>query len=124
MAKIPEVHAPEPLVKQPSEVWPFTMPFARVLGAQTIAALAEVRFFLGTYPDAAQTTAIADPENPDPGQLTLDASDFDDTHVELTLSGGAHGEDYYLEIDVTTDGGFTRSLDGWLLVRNKPSASA
>lgn len=124
MAKVPLVYAPDPIVKQPSESWPFTMPFSRLLGAQTIDSVAEVRVWRGTYPDAPKTTSIADPTTPvAPETLTLEATDHDANQVQLTLSGGVDGADYYVEIDVATVSGDIRSADGWLLVRDQKEAA-
>ena len=123
MAKVPLVYA-QPIVKQPSEAWPYTMPFARLLGDQTIASVAEVRVYRGTWPDAPKTTQIVNPAAPEaPETLTLDDTDHDANQVQLHLSGGVDGGDYYIEIDVLTVDGHTRSADGWLLVRDQTDAA-
>lgn len=117
-AKTPSPYAVDPLVKQPTEEWPFVMPFGRLLGDQSIAAVTDVRFFKGTWPSAPKTTSVADPENPAAGDLRLVSSGSDGELVSLVLAGGQHGQDYYIEIDVETASGRVRSADGWLLVRD------
>jgi hypothetical protein len=119
MAKTAKPYAVDPLVKQPGEDWPFTMPFTRLLGSETIDSVSEVRFFHGTWPLLPTTSQEADPTNPENAvDLKLEGTDHDDELVELRLSGGVHGDDYYLEVDVLTSGGYTRCADGWLLIRD------
>jgi hypothetical protein len=116
--KLPSVVAQNALVKQPTEDWVFTMPMERLLDGLTIASIAAVRVWIGTYPTAPHTTAIADPENPSGAHLKLEDSDVDGDDVLLQFSAGVHEQDYYIEIDVLTTTGLKRSADGWLLVRD------
>lgn len=119
MSKTAFVVAQNALVKQPTEDWVFTMPLARLLDGLTLASIAVVRVWVGTYPTSPQGTAIADPEVPvAPETLTLVDSEISGSDVLLRFSGGVHGRDYYVEIDVLTTSGLTRSADGWLLVRD------
>lgn len=115
----PSVTAQNVLTKQPTEDWVFTMPFGRILAGLTIASVAAVRVYKGTWPTAPHTTAIADPANPtDATDLTLEDTDVSGNDVLLRFSGGVHDRDYYIEVDVTTTSGLVRGADGWLLCRD------
>lgn len=101
----------DPMTKQTAEKWPWSVDFSDVLDSSSpVETISAATFTATLLPDGSDATVALQNGEPDLSGST----------VAVELQDGAHGSDYMLQIQVTTDRGHVFEAERLLRVRDIP----